>query len=100
MPPLRIVHFSGQVFTAGFERGLGTISPAKLTFDASNWATPQTVEVAVLDDRRSESRLGKDHHARGGLDQVRARARADDEEEGQGSPTDCRSPPLYAVRCA
>ena len=39
-------------------------------------------EVALVDDRGGEARLGEDHHAGGRLDQVRAGARADDEEEG------------------
>ncbi len=39
-------------------------------------------EIALLDDGRGEARLGEDHHAGGRLDQVRAGARADDEEEG------------------
>ena len=38
-------------------------------------------EVALVDDRGGEARLGEDHHAGGRLDQVRAGARADDEEE-------------------
>ena len=42
----------------------------------------QAGEVALLDDRGGEARLGEDHHAGGRLDQVRAGARADDEEEG------------------
>ena len=39
-------------------------------------------EVALVDDRGGEARLGEDHHAGGRLDQVGAGARADDEEEG------------------
>jgi hypothetical protein len=39
-------------------------------------------QVAVLEDGRGEARLGEDHHARRGLQQVRAGARPDDEEEG------------------
>ena len=39
-------------------------------------------EVALVDDRGGEPRFGEDHHAGGGLDQVRAGARADDQEEG------------------
>ena len=42
----------------------------------------QPGEVAFVDDRGGEARLGEDHHARGRLQQVRAGARADDEEEG------------------
>ena len=38
-------------------------------------------EVALLEDRRGEARLGEDHDAGGRLDQVRAGARADDQEE-------------------
>jgi hypothetical protein len=41
----------------------------------------QAREVALLDDRGREARLGKDHHPGGRLDQMRAGARADDEEE-------------------
>ena len=39
-------------------------------------------EVALLEDRRGEARLGEDHDAGGDLDQVRAGARADHQEEG------------------
>jgi hypothetical protein len=39
-------------------------------------------EVALFHDRGGEARLGEDHHAGGGLDQVRAGARSHDEEEG------------------
>ena len=42
----------------------------------------QAGEVALVDDRGREARLGEDHHAGRRLDQVRAGARADDEEEG------------------
>ena len=38
-------------------------------------------EIAFLDDRRAEARLGKDHDTRGGLQQVRAGAAADDKEK-------------------
>ncbi len=41
----------------------------------------ETGEVAVVDDRGGEARLGEDHHAGRRLDQVRAGARADHEEE-------------------
>ncbi len=39
-------------------------------------------EVALLEDRGAEARLGEDHHAGGGLQEVRAGARADHKEEG------------------
>jgi hypothetical protein len=39
-------------------------------------------EVALLEDRRGEARLGEDHHAGGALQQVGAGPRADHEEEG------------------
>ena len=39
-------------------------------------------QVAVLEDGRGEARLREDHHAGRRLEQVRAGARADDEEEG------------------
>jgi hypothetical protein len=42
----------------------------------------QAGEVAVVDDGGGETRLGKDHHAGGRLDQVRAGARAHHQEEG------------------
>ena len=42
----------------------------------------QAGEVALVDDRGGEARLGEDHHAGGRLDQVRAGARADHQEEG------------------
>jgi hypothetical protein len=38
-------------------------------------------QIAFLEDRGAEARLGEDHHAGGGLQQMRAGARADDEEE-------------------
>ena len=38
-------------------------------------------EVALLDDRGGETRLGEDHDARGGLQQMGAGPAADDEEE-------------------
>ena len=38
-------------------------------------------EVALVDDRGGEARLGEDHHAGGRLDEVGAGARADHEEE-------------------
>ncbi len=38
-------------------------------------------EIALVDDRGGEARLGEDHHAGRRLDEVRAGARADDEEE-------------------
>ena len=38
-------------------------------------------EIALVEDRGREARLGEDHHAGGRLDQMRAGARADDEEE-------------------
>ena len=38
-------------------------------------------EVAFLDDGGAETRFGEDHHAGGGLEEVRAGAAADDEEE-------------------
>ena len=41
----------------------------------------QAGEVALVDDRGGEARLGEDHHAGRRLDQVRAGARADHEEE-------------------
>ena len=41
----------------------------------------QSREVALVDDRRGEPRFGEDHHARGRLNQMRAGARADDQEE-------------------
>ena len=41
----------------------------------------QAGEVAFVDDRGGEARFGEDHDAGGGLDQVRAGARADDQEE-------------------
>ena len=42
----------------------------------------QPGEVALLDDRGGEARLGEDHHARRRLEQVGAGARAHDQEEG------------------
>ena len=39
-------------------------------------------EITLIDDGGGESRLGEDHHTRRGLDQMRAGARAHDEEEG------------------
>lgn len=39
-----------NIFPSGLERGLGTISPATLTFTSTNWAAPQTVTVQVLND--------------------------------------------------
>jgi hypothetical protein len=39
-------------------------------------------QIALLDDRRGEARLGEDHHAGGRLDEVRAGARAHDQEKG------------------
>jgi hypothetical protein len=42
----------------------------------------QPGQVAVVDDGRGEARLGEDHHAGRRLQQVRAGARAHDEEEG------------------
>ena len=39
-------------------------------------------EVLLFHDRGAESRLGEDHHPGGGLQQMRAGPRADDEEEG------------------
>ena len=42
----------------------------------------ETGEVLLFENRGAESRLGEDHHPGGGLQQVRAGARADDEEEG------------------
>ena len=41
-----------------------------------------TGEIALLHDGGGESRLGEDHHAGGGLDQMRAGAGADDQKEG------------------
>ncbi len=41
----------------------------------------QAGEIALVDDRGGEARLGEDHDAGGGLDQVRAGARADHQEE-------------------
>ena len=41
----------------------------------------QPGKVAFIDDRGGEARFGEDHHAGGGLDQMRAGARADDQEE-------------------
>ena len=38
-------------------------------------------KVALFQDRGGEARLGEDHHAGRGLQQMRAGARADDEEE-------------------
>ena len=38
-------------------------------------------EVALLDDRGAEARLGEHHHPGGRLQQMRAGARSDDEEE-------------------
>ena len=42
----------------------------------------ETGEVLLLHDRGAEARLGEDHHAGGRLQQMRAGARADHEEEG------------------
>ena len=42
----------------------------------------QAGQIALVDDGGGEARLGEDHHAGGRLDQVRAGARADDQEEG------------------
>ena len=42
----------------------------------------QTGQVALLDDRGAEARLGEHHDARGRLQQMGAGAAADDEEEG------------------
>ncbi len=42
----------------------------------------QPGEIALLEDRGREPRLGKNHDAGSGLDEVRACARADNEEEG------------------
>ena len=39
-------------------------------------------EIALFHDRGRKARFGEDHHAGGRLDQMRAGARADDEEEG------------------
>jgi len=39
-------------------------------------------EVGLLEDRGAEARLGEDHHAGGRLQQMRAGARAHDQEEG------------------
>ena len=39
-------------------------------------------EIPLLDDGRGEARLGEDHHAGGRLDEMRAGARADHQEEG------------------
>ncbi|MGC4075750.1 MAG: hypothetical protein QM702_01685 [Rubrivivax sp.] len=52
------------------------------TRSSSALASARPGEVAVVDDRGGEARLGEDHHAGGRLDQVRAGARPDDEEEG------------------
>ena len=38
-------------------------------------------QIAFVEDRRREARLGEDHHARGGLNEMGAGARADDQEE-------------------
>ena len=38
-------------------------------------------EIPLVDDRGREARLGEDHHAGRGLDEMRAGARTDDEEE-------------------
>ena len=39
-------------------------------------------QIALVDDCGGESGLGEDHHAGGGLDEMSAGARPDDEEEG------------------
>ena len=41
----------------------------------------QPGEIALVHDRGGETRLGENHHAGGRLDQVRAGARADHQEE-------------------
>ena len=41
----------------------------------------QSGQVALVDDGGGEARFGEDHHAGGRLDQMRAGARADDQEE-------------------
>ena len=52
------------------------------TRSSSSLRVGQAGQVALLDDRGREARLGEDHHAGGRLDQMRAGARADDEKEG------------------
>ena len=42
----------------------------------------QTGQIRFLEDRGAEARFGKDHHAGGRLQQMRAGARADDQKEG------------------
>ncbi len=42
----------------------------------------QPCEIAIVDDRGRKARFGEDHHAGGGLHEMRAGARADDQEEG------------------
>ena len=39
-------------------------------------------QIAFVENRGRETRLGEDHHAGGGLDQMRAGSRTDDEKEG------------------
>ena len=39
-------------------------------------------QIALVHDRRRKTRLGKDHYASGGLDEVRASARSDHQEKG------------------
>jgi hypothetical protein len=52
------------------------------TRSSSALASASPGEIALVDDRGGEARLGEDHHAGGRLDEMRAGARADDQEEG------------------
>ena len=63
--------------------GCPAAAPDQLRHDAVEFVVGvgQAGEVALVDDGGREARLGEDHHAGGGLDQMRAGARADHQEE-------------------
>ena len=60
----------------------GARAGGSTTRSSSSLRVGQAGQIALVDDGGGEARLGEDHHAGGRLDQVRAGARADDEEEG------------------